>query len=108
MSGYELAPAAQADLEAIVDHVARSSGSNAADHVLSSILSAMDRIAGSPRIGHSRDDLTSDPLLFWTVYGYLIVYSPDDVPLQVVRIYHGARAPWRISDAIRTRDQDCE
>jgi len=106
VSCYELAPAAQADLEEIIDYVARSSGSDVPDHVLSTILSALDRIAESPRIGHSRVDWTPDPLLFCTVYGYLIVYSPDDVPLQIVRIYHGARAPWRIANAIRTTEHE--
>jgi len=108
VSEYELAPAAQADLEAIVDYVAKSSGSDAADHVLSTILSALDRIAESPRMGHSREDLTPDPMLFWTMYRYLIIYSPDDVPLQVARIYHGARAPWRIANAIRPTERELE
>jgi len=108
VSCYELAPAAQADLEEIIDYVARSSGSDVADHVLSTILSALDRIAESPRIGHSRDDLAPEPMLFWTVYSYMIVYRPGDEPLQVARIYHGARAPWRIANSNRAREDDFE
>jgi antitoxin ParD1/3/4/toxin ParE1/3/4 len=28
---------------------------------------------------------------FWPVYSYLIVYSPDTRPLEIVRVLHGAR-----------------
>jgi plasmid stabilization system protein ParE len=44
-----------------------------------------------PEIGHTRADLTARPVKFWSVYSYLIVYDPANVPLTVVAVLHGAR-----------------
>ena len=32
-----------------------------------------------------------EPVRFWSVYSYLIVYKPDSKPLKVIRVLHGAR-----------------
>jgi plasmid stabilization system protein ParE len=44
-----------------------------------------------PLSGHRREDLTDQPVRFWSVYSYVIVYDPDTQPLQIVRILHSAR-----------------
>jgi antitoxin ParD1/3/4/toxin ParE1/3/4 len=51
----------------------------------------MRRLAEAPGLGHLRDDLTDEPLRFWAVYSYLIVYRPETDPLEIVRVLHGAR-----------------
>ena len=33
--------------------------------------------AQSRGIGHTREDLTSRPVKFWSVYSYLVVYDPE-------------------------------
>ena len=42
-------------------------------------------------MGHLRTDLAQEPLRFWPVYSYLIIYRPDAEPLEIVRVLHGAR-----------------
>jgi antitoxin ParD1/3/4/toxin ParE1/3/4 len=41
-------------------------------------------------------DLTDEPVKFFPVYSYLIVYLPEPRPLQVVAIFHGNRAVERL------------
>jgi antitoxin ParD1/3/4/toxin ParE1/3/4 len=56
----------------------------------------MRRLAEMPEIGHSRKDLANEPLRFWPVYSYLVIYRPEARPLQVVRVLHGSRDVRRI------------
>ena len=42
-------------------------------------------------MGHLREDLAREPLRFWPVYSYLIIYRPDSRSLEIVRVLHGAR-----------------
>jgi hypothetical protein len=49
--------------------------------------------------GHSRGDLSSRSLRFWTLTrypNYTIVYRPETSPLQVVAVLHGKRNVRRI------------
>ena len=70
------------------------------------IFAAAERIAEQPGIGHTRDDLTDESVLFWSVYRYLVVYRPTTRPLEVVRIIHGSRNPLSIREALREGDHD--
>jgi len=45
----------------------------------------------TPGAGHWRKDLTDEPVKFFSVYAYLIVYRPQKIPVQVVAILHGRR-----------------
>jgi antitoxin ParD1/3/4/toxin ParE1/3/4 len=51
----------------------------------------MAKLARTPGMGHLREDLADEPLKFWPVYSYLIIYRPETRPLQIVRVLHGAR-----------------
>ena len=42
-------------------------------------------------IGHTRTDLSSQSVSFWPVGAYYIVYRPQQHPIEIVRILHGAR-----------------
>ena len=42
-------------------------------------------------MGHGREDLTDQPVLFWPVGAYSIIYRPETMPLEVVRVLHGSR-----------------
>ena len=49
-------------------------------------------LAEFPHNGHKRDDVrTSEPVLFWPIGSYVIVYRPEPKPIVIVRILHGAR-----------------
>lgn len=95
MSRFRLTPAAKTDLAEISDYIARDSP-RAAKRVRGELRAAMARLAEMPTMGHLREDLTSAPVRFWSVYSYLIVYRPDTRPIQVLRVVHGARDVKRI------------
>jgi toxin ParE1/3/4 len=88
---YVLAPEAALDLIQIWRHIKRESSLAVADRIESVIRDKIAFLAGSPGAGHSRKNLTDQPVKFFPVYSYLIVYRPDTRPLQVVSILHGRR-----------------
>jgi plasmid stabilization system protein ParE len=90
MARYVLTDSAKADLRRINAHL-REASPMAAQRVRGEFRAAMRRLADFPSIGHRREDLTPLPVRFWAVYSYLIIYRPDQKPLQVVRVLHAAR-----------------
>jgi toxin ParE1/3/4 len=90
MSLYVLAPAARSDLIEISDFIGRENP-EAAKRVLADLRSAMRGLAETPGMGHLRNDLADEPLRFWSVFSYLIIYRPKTKPLQIIRVLHGAR-----------------
>lgn len=62
-----------------------------ADRVESVIRDKIGLLAATPGSGHWRKDLTDEPVRFFAVYSYLIVYRTGTRPLQVVAIVHGQR-----------------
>ena len=90
MNPYELMPEAERDLSEIVDYIALDSPRNALK-VFDKIHEAVQLLADMPTMGHRREDITDKPVRFWSVYKYLIVYRPDRVPMEVLRIMHGMR-----------------
>jgi antitoxin ParD1/3/4/toxin ParE1/3/4 len=91
MNGFRLSPEAARDIEEIWDYIARDDSVGAASRVRQEPLAACRRLAQNPRIGHWRQDLTDKPVLFWSVYSYLIIYNPVTKPLEIVRVLHGAQ-----------------
>lgn len=91
MSRFRLSPEAQSDLDDIRRYLARHGGPALARHVLGEIRRALRVIAESPGIGHSREDLTDEPVKFWPVFSYLIVYEPSTRPIGIARVIHGAQ-----------------
>lgn len=100
MRRYVLSPAAAHDLAQIWLHVKNNASVRMADRVESKIRSAIADVARTPGIGHTRRDLTDEPVQFFPVYSYLIVYRPAMKPLQIVAILHGNR---NLSPILKTR-----
>jgi plasmid stabilization system protein ParE len=93
MSGYVLTPLAKADIFDIWAYIA-DHNQDAADRVEQAIFDACAFLAEAPARGHSRPDLTARPLPFWTLSrypNYVIVYRPEETPLQIVAVMHGKR-----------------
>jgi plasmid stabilization system protein ParE len=63
----------------------------AADRLLDSICAAILRLVEMPLMGHLREDLVDEPLRFWSVRRYLIIYRPETSPLEIVRVLSGYR-----------------
>jgi plasmid stabilization system protein ParE len=53
-------------------------------------------LARMPRQGHTRKDLTNRPVLFFTLYSFLIVYQPEVTPLRIMAVLPGKRNVKRI------------
>ena len=88
MTQFILSPAGRDDLDKVWDFIARDNA-DAADRVCEEIRAAIRMLAENPGIGHYRRDLADEPLKFWRVYTYLIIYRPETRPLEVVRILSG-------------------
>lgn len=58
---------------------------------LAVIEKAIRRLAEMPSLGHVRRDLTDQPMLFWPVGRYLIIYRAERRPIEVVRIFSAYR-----------------
>jgi plasmid stabilization system protein ParE len=89
MSRFVLTPAAREDLLEIVDYI-REDSPDAAQRVLRKLKDSMRKLSRAPGMGHLREDLTDEPLRFWTVYSFLIIYR-ETRPLQIIRVLRGAR-----------------
>jgi len=88
---YVLAPEAAVDLVQIWGYIKQKADVEIADRVEAVIRQRIDFLASNPGGGHSCKDLTDEPVRFFPVYSYLIVYRPESKPLQVVAILHGYR-----------------
>jgi plasmid stabilization system protein ParE len=56
-------------------------------------------LAEGPLRGHTRPDLTTRQLRFWTLTrypNYTVVYRPETDPLEIVAVLHGKRNIRRI------------
>jgi plasmid stabilization system protein ParE len=91
MRRYVLAPEAALDLVQIWRYVKEKAGVEMADRVESVIREKIVFLAGTPGAGHWRKDLTGEPVKFFPVYSYLVVYRSEKKPLQVIAILHGQR-----------------
>jgi len=89
MNRYIFAPAARRDLRAMQAYIAQEH-IQAARRVLAEIRAACARLTDNPHLGHTREDLTDQPVRFWSVGTYYIIYRPDTPPLEIVRIVHSA------------------
>ena len=68
------------------------------------LFETFEALAGTPGQGHKRTDLTSEAVLFFLVYSYLVVYRPEKRPLEIVAVIHGARDVRRVLEE-RSRSQ---
>ncbi len=103
MTGYAFHPEARIDLNEIWEYI-RAESLDAADQVITEILSAIRALAEFPGQGHTRPDLTSRPLRFIVVREYVIAYAPDERPLWVVAVMHGRRSPRVMAAILRGRE----
>ena len=89
MTRYRLSVEAQNDLTDIRQYLVGEGGARLARYVLGEIRGGLQFLAGNPGAGHSREDLTDQPVKFWSVFSYLIVYDPAMKPIGVARVLHG-------------------
>ncbi len=85
MKRFKLSVEAARDIREIWIYIAADSV-KAASKVRLALLDACQRLAENPGIGHVRADLTDQPVLFWPVGSYLIIYDPPSKPVSIVRV----------------------
>ena len=90
MKRFKLSPEAAHDIRDIWSFIAQDN-IRAARKVRLQLFEACQLLADNQKIGHRRDDLTEEPVLFWPVGSYLVIYDPNSRPIAVVRVVHGAR-----------------
>jgi plasmid stabilization system protein ParE len=98
MSAYVLTHLAKADVFDIWSTIAENN-EEAADRVEQAIYDACAFVAEAPKRGHSRPDLTTRSLRFWTLTrypNYSVVYRPETAPHEIVAVMHGKRNIHRI------------
>ena len=101
MTRYKLTLEAQQDLRNIIDYLTVQGGPRVARYVTGTLTVAFRRLAKSPGIGHTREDLVpGEAVLFWPVFSYLVVYRRDWRPLAVVAVIHGNRD---VAEGLRQR-----
>ena len=92
MSDFILAPVARADLHEIWDYYASElQNVEVADRIRDELFACFENLAQTPGMGHYRSDLVAEPLRFWRVRDYLIIYRSEKRPIEIVRVLHGKR-----------------
>ena len=88
--GFRLTARAAADLREILEHVA-SDDLTAAQRLADAFEKAFDLLQEMPRIGSERVELAPRPVRIWRVRRYAVIYRSSTQPIEIVRIFHGAR-----------------
>jgi plasmid stabilization system protein ParE len=90
MKDYVLSTGAELDLDEIWEYIAQDN-LHAANRWIGKLFDAFDLIAKNPGVGHTRQDLTSLPVLFWPVGAYLVLYRTRNDRVEIVAGTQGAR-----------------
>jgi len=104
MSDYILSPQANQDVFLIWRYLAKHASPETANRVETEIYQAFESLSRTPGQGHRRSDLTSHPVLFFTVYSYMIVYR-SKTPIEIVRVLHGKRNVRRLLQSNPSEDE---
>ncbi len=91
MRRYQLSPEAQQDLTEIKAYYLAKANVRVTRYVTGELTRAFEFLAATPGAWHNREDLTNEPVKFWRVFSYLIVYDPAAKPLGVARVLHASQ-----------------
>ncbi len=83
---FRLLPRAQNDLRSIDNWIVEKFGETAADNAQRKLYETFEVLAKFQDMGHSRPDVTSKPLLFFSQSPNWIIYSPGQ-PLLIHRVF---------------------
>ena len=87
-----VAPAALDDIDEIAAWMREQDPSAEADlRFIDAAYEAFALLADQPGIGHQRQDLTSLPVLFWTVMKSFAVIYRGRAPVEIVRVIRWSR-----------------
>jgi plasmid stabilization system protein ParE len=92
---YELSAEAQNDVFEIWSRIALDSVV-LADRIEGEFHELFASLAKMPRRGHRRTDLTKRPVLFSSLYSFVVVYQPDVKPIRIMAVLRGKRDVKRV------------
>jgi antitoxin ParD1/3/4/toxin ParE1/3/4 len=87
---YDVSAEAQNDLFDIWRRIADDSV-ELANRIESEFYELFASLGRMPGQGHSRKDLTKRPLLFFSLYSFLVVYQPGVDPIRGIAVLRGKR-----------------
>jgi plasmid stabilization system protein ParE len=87
---YRISRRANADIEAICNHIAKDNA-NAADRLDQLLHRTFQMLAQFPGMGRTRLDVWTSNYYFWKVGNCIVAYRAKDKQLVVVRVLHTAR-----------------
>ncbi|MEP6714917.1 MAG: type II toxin-antitoxin system RelE/ParE family toxin [Terriglobia bacterium] len=92
---YRVSTEAQNDLFEVWRRIAGDSV-RLADRIDTEFRELFASLGRAPGQGHSRDDLTSRPVLFFPLYSFLVVYQPGARHIRIMAVLRGRRNIRRI------------
>ena len=90
MKHYYVSELAERELVEIWDYIA-AENKTAADKLMERFFDAFEKLGEMPEMGHRREDLTSRPVRFWSIDRYMVIYKPEPLPIEIVRVVSGWR-----------------
>jgi len=91
MAKFYLTTQARLELRETWNYLAEKASIDVAEAVCGDIKAAIRKISESPGLGHRRQDLTDEDVLFYCVHRFLIIYDARKRPLKIARIVHASR-----------------
>jgi len=87
---YDVSAEGQNDLFEIWRRIAEDSVdlANRIDREFHNLFGSLGRMPGQ---GHTRKDLTKEPVLFFPMYSFLVVFQPDVRPIRILAVLRGRR-----------------
>ena len=95
MTRFVLTPKANHDLHEILEYIATDSAEYSF-RVGERFEQVFEFLGENPEAGRIRRDLTGQPLRFFPVYSYLVVYLPTFRPIRIIRVLSASRDVKRI------------
>lgn len=90
MNQFILSNEADQELDDIWEYIARDDV-DSADRWDARLREAFSLLARNPQIGHKRQEIGGDAVLFWPVGKYLIIYRPRGDDIEILAVTQGAR-----------------
>lgn len=90
-AAYRVLSPANRDVLEILDCLTKKAGARVALAFDRELRAALQILSVNPGMGHRREDLTGQPVLFFAVSPYLVIYERRRSEIIVHAILHGAR-----------------
>jgi toxin ParE1/3/4 len=91
VTAYRLTTPARRDYTDILHYLLQEASASVALKIEGELRDAFRLLAANPNLGHKRQDLTDEVVLFFKVSPYLVVYEVRESDVLIHAVVHGAR-----------------